>query len=86
MGRSNVEAYSVALEPSDRQWLKQHGPLRLGISAPDYGPFEMTVNGQDFEGLTADYAQLLSQLLRTDIVVKRYPHARRRPAFTRLFA
>ena len=73
MGRSNVEAYSVALEPSDRQWLKQHGPLRLGISAPDYGPFEMTVNGQDFEGLTADYAQLLSQLLRTDIVVKRYP-------------
>lgn len=72
MGRSNVEAYSVALEPSDRQWLKQHGPFCVWVSPhPDYGPFEMTVNGQDFEGLTADYAQLLSQLLRTDIVVKR---------------
>ena len=73
MGRSNVEAYSVVLDPSDRQWLKQHGTLRLGISAPDYGPFDMTVNGQDFEGLTADYAQLLSQLLHIDIEVKRYP-------------
>lgn len=73
MGRSSVEAYSVVLEPSDRQWLKQHGPLRLGISAPDYGPFDLTVNGQDFEGLTADYAQLLSQLLHVDIEVKRYP-------------
>jgi len=73
MGRSSVEAYSVVLEPSVRQWLKQHGPLRLGISAPDYGPFDLTVNGQDFEGLPADYAQLLSQLLHVDIEVKRYP-------------
>ena len=72
LGRSNVEAYSLALEPHDRQWLKQHGPLRLGISAPDYGPLDMTVNGQDFEGLTADYAQLLSQLLHVDIEVRRY--------------
>ncbi|MEJ3663058.1 transporter substrate-binding domain-containing protein [Pseudomonas fragi] len=46
--------------------------MRLGISAPDYGPFDLTVNGQDFEGLTADYAQLLSQLLHVDIEVKRY--------------
>ena len=73
MGRSSVDAFNVVLEPSDRQWLKQHGPLRLGISAPDYGPFDLTVNGQDFEGLTADYAQLLSQLLHVDIEVKRYP-------------
>ncbi|WRT62963.1 transporter substrate-binding domain-containing protein [Pseudomonas fragi] len=43
------------------------------MSAPDYGPFDLTVNGQDFEGLTADYAQLLSQLLHVDIEVKRYP-------------
>ena len=73
LGRSNVEAYNAVLEQSDRQWLKQHGILRLGISAPDYGPFEMTVNGQDFEGLTADYAQLLSQLLGTKIEIRRYP-------------
>lgn len=73
LGRSSVEAYSAVLEPSDVQWLRQNGPLRLGISAPDYGPFDLAVNGQDFEGLTADYAGLLSQLLHVEIEVKRYP-------------
>jgi two-component system sensor histidine kinase EvgS len=73
LGRSSVEAYSVVLAPSDWQWLKHHRPLRLGISAPDYGPFDLAVNGQDFEGLTADYAQLLSELLDVGIEVRRYP-------------
>ena len=72
LGRSNVEAYNVVLEAPDWQWLKQHGTLRLGVSAPDYAPFDMTANGQDFEGLTADYAQLLSELLHVNIEVKRY--------------
>ena len=72
LGRSNVEAYNVLLEAPDWQWLKQHGTLRLGVSAPDYAPFDMTANGQDFEGLTADYAQLLSELLQVNIEVKRY--------------
>ncbi|MFP3518638.1 transporter substrate-binding domain-containing protein [Pseudomonas sp. SIMBA_077] len=72
LGRSNVEAYNVILEASDWQWLKQHGTLRLGISAPDYAPFDMTGNDQDFEGLTADYMQLLSELLQVNVDVKRY--------------
>ncbi|MFJ7885457.1 transporter substrate-binding domain-containing protein [Pseudomonas sp. NPDC096917] len=72
LGRSNVEAYNVVLEAQDWQWLKQRGTLRLGVSAPDYPPFDMTANGQDFEGLTADYAQLLSELLHVNIEVKRY--------------
>lgn len=72
LGRSNVDAYQLALEQTDRNWLKQKGTLHLGISAPDYAPFDITANGQDFEGLTADYVQLLSQLLHVNISVKRY--------------
>ena len=72
LGRSNVDAYQLALEQTDRNWLKQKGTLHLGISVPDYAPFDITANGQDFEGLTADYVQLLSQLLRVNISVKRY--------------
>jgi len=72
LGRSQVEAYSVTLETSDREWLKQHSTLRLGVSAPDYAPFDISANGQDFEGLTADYAQLLAQLLNVSIEVRRY--------------
>ena len=73
LGRSNVEDYSVVLEPADKQWLSQKGTLRLGVSAPDYAPFDVTADGQYFEGLTADYAELVSELLNVSVEVKRYP-------------
>ncbi|MES2871059.1 MAG: transporter substrate-binding domain-containing protein [Pseudomonadota bacterium] len=73
LGRSNVEGYSVDLAPSDRQWLKEKRIVRLGVSAPDYPPFDLTANGRDFEGLTADYAALLSELLHVTIEVRCYP-------------
>ncbi len=72
LGRSSVEAYGVVLEPADRQWIRQKGTLYLGVSAPDYAPFDITANGQDFEGLTADYARLLSEMLQVKIEVRRY--------------
>ena len=73
LGRSNVEEYSVVLEPADKQWLSKKGTLRLGVSAPDYAPFDVTADGQYFEGLTADYAELVSELLNVTVEVKRYP-------------
>ncbi|WP_335927637.1 transporter substrate-binding domain-containing protein [Pseudomonas sp. R76] len=72
LGRSNVEHYNVSLADADWRWLQQKGVLRLGISAPDYPPFDITSNGRDYEGMTADYAQLLSQLLRVPIQVLRF--------------
>ncbi|MDD0976407.1 ATP-binding protein [Pseudomonas fontis] len=71
-GRSSVESYQVALDDADRQWLSARGRLVLGISAPDNEPFEITANAQGFEGITADYAGLLGQLLHVDIDVRRY--------------
>jgi len=44
----------------------------MGISGPDYPPFEITRNRQELEGLTADYAELLAQLLGVRIEVQRY--------------
>ncbi|KAE9648647.1 transporter substrate-binding domain-containing protein [Pseudomonas sp. PB106] len=72
LGRSSVDGYSVPLESQDWSWLRGKGTLRLGASAPDYAPFVITSNGNDYEGLTADYAQLLSQLLNIPIEVRRY--------------
>ena len=72
LGRSTVEGYGVLLDPADRQWLRQKGVLYLGVSAPDYAPFDITANEQDFEGLTADYARLLSEMLQVKIEVRRY--------------
>lgn len=72
LGRSHVEGYGASLSEQDWSWLRSKGVLVLGASAPDYAPFGITSDGHDYEGLTADYAQLLSELLRTRIEVRRF--------------
>jgi two-component system sensor histidine kinase EvgS len=72
LARARLENVEVRLDDHDRQWLRQHPVLRMGISGPDYPPFEITRNNQDLEGLTADYAALLAQLSGTRIEVRRY--------------
>lgn len=72
LGRQQVSEYSLSLSESDRQWLTQKGTLVLGTSAPDYPPFDISAGSDYLEGLTADYAGILSQLLRIDIRVRRY--------------
>ncbi len=72
-GRSTVDDNRVELEEADWRWLREQGRLRLGASAPDYAPFEVTINDKTLEGITADFAALLSQLLHIKVEVKRYP-------------
>jgi two-component system sensor histidine kinase EvgS len=72
MGRSSVEGYRVELAATDWHWLRNQGRLRLGASAPDYPPFENTINGDNFEGITADFAELIGQLLHIRVEVQRY--------------
>ncbi|MGN8278218.1 transporter substrate-binding domain-containing protein [Pseudomonas sp. SMN5] len=72
LGRSHVDDYAASLGAADWAWLRQKGTLVLGTSAPDYAPFSITGNGRDYEGLTADYAQLLGQLLHVSVQVQRY--------------
>ncbi|MEX3777283.1 transporter substrate-binding domain-containing protein [Pseudomonas sp. MYb118] len=72
LGRSNVDGYDIKLADADAQWLRQKGRLVLAVTAPDYPPFDITITGTTYEGLTADYAGLLAQLLHVDIEVRRY--------------
>ena len=72
LGRSTVEGYAVHLNEKDRQWLHSKRVLRLGVSGPDYPPFEITRNQDELEGITADYARLIAQLLDIPIEVQRY--------------
>ncbi|KAA0959595.1 transporter substrate-binding domain-containing protein [Pseudomonas sp. ANT_H12B] len=72
LGRSNVEGYNAGLSETDSRWLRKKGRLVLAVSAPDYPPFDITTTGDAFEGLTADYAGLLQQLLNVEIEVRRY--------------
>ncbi|CAI8831040.1 two-component system, NarL family, sensor histidine kinase EvgS [Pseudomonas sp. IT-347P] len=72
--RTELEDIPLRLDEQDRQWLRQHPVLRLGISGADYPPFEVSRNQQELEGLTADYADLLAQLLGVRIEVHRFAH------------
>lgn len=67
-----VQDYAVSLNEADWSWLRQKRTLRLGASAPDYSPFGITTNENEYEGITADYAQLIAQLLHVNIEVWRY--------------
>ena len=72
LGRSSVDNYSVELDENDWRWLRQHKGLVLGTSVPDYAPFDLSNDGHDFEGITADFSGLLSELLHVPISVRRY--------------
>lgn len=72
LSRTRPDDVRLKLDEQDRQWLHEHPVLRVGISGPDYPPFEVTRNHHELEGLTADYAQLIAQLLNVRIQVQRY--------------
>ncbi|MFJ4195734.1 transporter substrate-binding domain-containing protein [Pseudomonas sp. NPDC089534] len=71
-GRSTGELPAVVLEEADWRWLRNKGSLRLGAALPDNAPFGMITGGQDYEGITADYAALLAGMLHIKIEVRRY--------------
>ncbi|WP_411379737.1 transporter substrate-binding domain-containing protein [Pseudomonas sp. MPB26] len=70
-GHSTPENLRLKLDESDWRWLRERRVLLMGVSAPDYAPFDLS-NGNDFEGITADYAWLVSLILNTPIEVRRY--------------
>ncbi|MHA3738977.1 transporter substrate-binding domain-containing protein [Pseudomonas sp. Eth.TT006] len=72
LAQAGLDNVHIVLDKRDRQWLRLHPVLRMGISGADYPPFEITRNQQELEGLTADYADLLAQLLGVRIEVQRY--------------
>lgn len=72
LGRSELHDLGVPLDERDRLWLRQKGVLRIGTSEPDFPPFDITGSGQDYEGVTADYLQLIAKALQLEPQVLRY--------------
>lgn len=61
LGRSSMAQAEIKLDDVHRAWLKSRQELVLGTSAPDYPPFDLSASGRDYEGLTADYADILAK-------------------------
>ncbi|WP_286912951.1 MULTISPECIES: transporter substrate-binding domain-containing protein [unclassified Pseudomonas] len=72
LARSSAPAVRLQPTPAQQQWLQERQQLTLGTSAPDYPPFDITSGGRDYQGLTAEYADLIGKALQLPIQVKRY--------------
>ncbi|MGA9700822.1 transporter substrate-binding domain-containing protein [Pseudomonas sp.] len=72
LGHSSLENATVKLDESDWRWLRERRTLYMGVSAPDYAPFEMSNNQDEIEGISADYVALVAQILNIDVEVRRY--------------
>ncbi|MBX8470820.1 MULTISPECIES: ATP-binding protein [unclassified Pseudomonas] len=69
VSRTRLEGVQIQLDEQDRQWLRAHPVLRIGASWPDYPPFELTRKRHEQEGLTADYANAIAQILNIAVEV-----------------
>lgn len=72
LGHSRIEPPIVTLQESDWRWLRERRTLLMGVSGPDYAPFDLTNNRDELEGITADFAALVGQALNISIEVRRY--------------
>lgn len=75
LGRSSLAGLgnqTLPLSSEDQQWLRDTKVLRLGTSAPDFLPFDVTSSGGDYEGITADYMGILAKALGVDVEVYQY--------------
>ncbi|MFK0312624.1 transporter substrate-binding domain-containing protein [Pseudomonas sp. NPDC090233] len=72
LARSSTPPLQPQLSAPQRQWLQDRKQLTLGTSAPDYPPFDITSGGRDYQGITAEYANLIGKSLELPVRVLRY--------------
>lgn len=72
LGRSSMTHTEIKLDDVHRAWLQDRQKLVVGTSAPDYPPFDLTTSGHDYEGLTADYADIIAKATGLPISVLRF--------------
>ncbi|MCJ1887886.1 transporter substrate-binding domain-containing protein [Pseudomonas sp. LA21] len=72
LARASDVPVKVHLDEADWQWLRSKRTLVLGVTAPDYAPFDITASGTDLEGVTADYMGVLADALNVRVEVRRY--------------
>lgn len=72
-GRSHVDGYKLDLTENDWRFLREHKVLRLGTALSDYPPLDISLSNNNYEGISADYAALLAELLHVKIEVLQFP-------------
>ncbi|MFS0828002.1 transporter substrate-binding domain-containing protein [Pseudomonas phoenicis] len=69
LGRSSLGRTLAYPDDEQLRWLWARRNLRLGVLRADHPPFDLIGPGQEYEGITADYAGLLGEFLQLPIEV-----------------
>ena len=74
IGYQEKAALPIQLSLEEIDTLKKYRLLNIGISSPDYPPFDMTVNGEQefYKGISADYIHIIANMLNIEVNIKRY--------------
>ncbi|SDH67401.1 ATP-binding protein [Pseudomonas panipatensis] len=66
-----ARAEPLTLSPQEQAWIETHQPLRVGLSRNGWPPFEMLEGKDRFQGISADYLNLVAERLglRLQLVV-----------------
>lgn len=72
LSRATTSDTNLSLDSAQRQWLDHKDVLRAGVYLPDRPPLDITANQKDYEGLSADYLDLLARALGVRVHVERY--------------
>ncbi|WP_085712499.1 MULTISPECIES: ATP-binding protein [unclassified Pseudomonas] len=72
LSRAGDDRLDLPLTSAQHQWLTNKTVLRAGVYAPDRPPLDITANQKDYEGLSADYLDLLTRSLGLRVEVEQY--------------
>lgn len=73
LGHSKLTGSNLKLSDADSLLLRDKKIVRFGAAITDSAPLGLSASAYDYEGVTADYVQLISDLLNIEIQVQRYP-------------
>ena len=68
-GRPSPRVPAVALTPAEREWIRQHPKVRLGVRPSQY-PVETLDRSGRYSGIAADYVALLRERLGVEFEAK----------------
>jgi len=65
-------APKLVISAESREWLKRHGPVRYGLPAVEWPPFDLLPKTGEHQGITADYLHLAQQRIGFPLEVVRF--------------
>lgn len=72
LSRAGENSATTRFTGVQRQWLSQKAVIRAGVYAPDRPPLDIAANLRDYEGLSADYLDILARAFGLRVHVEHY--------------